>query len=100
MSDAQYWVYILRCSNNSYYTGYTTNLIRRYNEHLEGTSKSKFTRSFPPIQLMQSWMVSCKKTAMRMEYFIKQLHREEKEKLISNPQNLLILMNEPKQITS
>ena len=33
-----YFIYILECSNGSYYTGYTTDMERRYQEHLDGTA--------------------------------------------------------------
>ena len=47
MNEIYYWVYILNCENGAFYTGYTTDLIRRYHEHLEGSSK--YTRSFKPL---------------------------------------------------
>ena len=81
-----YWIYILQCNNNAYYTGYTTDLPRRYQEHLAGSSKCKYTRSFKPLCIAQSWQVnSDKSSAMQIEIFIKKMQRKEKEKLISNP---------------
>ena len=50
-----YYVYILLCKNGSYYTGYTTDIKRRYKEHLKGTAKSKYTRSFKVKNLAQCW---------------------------------------------
>ena len=81
-----YWVYILLCDNNSYYTGYTDNLEKRYDAHITGKSRCKYTRSFKPLKIAQSWQVSDKAFAMKLERSIKKLTRNEKEKLIHNPQ--------------
>lgn len=86
MDDANYWIYILRCDNNNYYTGYTTDLARRYQEHLTGTAKCKYTRSFKPVGIAQSWQLSCAKSkAMRIEKHIKKMSKQEKEQLILFP---------------
>lgn len=88
------WVYILNCENNTYYTGYTTDLARRYQEHLTGTAKSKYTRSFRPQGIAQCWHVPAgKKTAMKIEKFIKKMSREQKNQLVSNPENLTCLFD-------
>jgi len=90
MSIKLYWVYILLCSNNAYYTGYTTDLEKRYASHVKGTA-SKYTRSFKPIKIAQSWQINeSKSVAMRMERFIKKLSRAEKEKIIACPSLLEI----------
>jgi putative endonuclease len=81
---ASYWVYILRCENNCYYTGYTNNLEKRYQSHLNGTA-SKYTRSFKPTCIAQSWEIADKSIAMQTECYIKKLSRIEKEKLIAKP---------------
>lgn len=84
-----YWVYILKCINGSYYTGFTTDLIRRFNEHLSGTGKCKYTRSFKPIEMAQSWKINGdKSTAMKIEKFIKKFSKKEKEQLILCPEFL------------
>ena len=80
-----YWVYILYCVNNSYYTGYTIDLEKRYAAHMNGTA-SKYTRSFKPIKIAQSWKINGDKSlAMRLERRIKNLSHSEKEKIISSP---------------
>ena len=84
-----YWVYILQCENNSFYTGYTNNLEKRFAAHLNGTA-SKYTRSFKPICIAQSWqIIGDKSLAMKLEKFIKNLSRKLKEIIISNPDLLL-----------
>lgn len=84
-----YWIYILKCSNKNYYTGYTTDLQRRYKEHSTGSTKCKYTRSFKPIGIAQSWKITGSRTeAMKIENYIKKLKKTEKEYLILNPQLL------------
>jgi putative endonuclease len=88
MTQTSYWVYILLCENQNYYTGYTNNLDKRYQSHLNGTA-SKYTRSFKPVCIAQSWQVVSKSDAMRIESYIKRLSRSEKEKIITTPALLL-----------
>lgn|SRR3990167_4434393 len=84
-----YWVYILLCQNNTYYTGYTTDLAKRYQSHLNGSGKCKYTRSFKPQRIAQCWQViGTKSLAMKIERQIKRLSRLEKEKLIVRPSKL------------
>lgn len=81
-----YWVYILHCENDTFYTGYTTDLLRRYQEHVNGSSKCKYTRSFKPLCVAQCWPVFGNKSdAMRLEKNIKKLSRKQKENLIVEP---------------
>ncbi len=88
-----YWVYILLCNNNSLYTGSTNNLEKRFQAHKDGSSRCKFTRSFKPIKIMQSWMLDDKKTALQIERAIKKLRKVDKEKIIINPTYLYELLN-------
>jgi putative endonuclease len=88
-----YWVYMLSCDNDSYYTGYTTDLVRRYQEHVAG--KCKYTRSFKPICIAQSWLVcGDKSTAMRVEAFIKKQTKKYKQQLILSPEVLTTVFSE------
>jgi putative endonuclease len=85
-----YWVYILHCENNSYYAGYTTDLARRFQEHLAGTAGCKYTRSFKPLGIAQSWQVSGNKSmAMKVERYIKKIPRREKLTIIQYPEVLV-----------
>jgi putative endonuclease len=88
MAKKYYWVYMLHCSNGSYYTGYTTDMERRYMEHLQGTSKSKYTRSFKPLSIAQYWRVLDKGAALRLESYIKTLSKAEKRQLLLEPKQL------------
>lgn len=83
------FVYILLCENGSYYTGYTTDLERRYQEHVTGSAKCKFTQSFKPVKIAQSWKIhGDKSVAMKIEKFIKKLNKEKKTQLILFPEEL------------
>lgn len=89
---AMYWVYVLRCANEHYYTGYTVDLLRRYREHCQGSLKCKYTRSFKPIEMVQCWPVANKSMALRLEYAIKQLSRPAKQQLLSQPERISHLL--------
>ncbi len=82
MPSSDWWVYMLLCENNTYYTGYTNNLTKRYQAHLAGKG-SKYTRSFKPISIAKSWKIPGGKCdAMKAERSIKKLTRQEKEKIV------------------
>ena len=85
MKNSNYWVYILLCENNTYYTGYTNDLLKRYQSHLNTKGKCKYTRSFKPLCIAQCWKISSKSLAMKIEQSIKKLSRAEKEKIIARP---------------
>jgi putative endonuclease len=75
------YVYILKCSDGSYYTGWTNNLERRLQAHNSGRG-AKYTSGRLPVKLVYSEAYQSKSEAMKREYEIKQLPRSEKEKII------------------
>lgn len=77
-----YYVYIVQCSDNSYYTGIATNLEKRIKEH-NGELKggAKYTRSKRPVKLVYKEEYSTHLEASRREIRIKQMTRKQKEKL-------------------
>lgn len=86
-----YYLYMLECVNGSYYTGYTTNIVRRYSEHQKGSAKCKYTRAFPPRYLAMCWMLETTQcVAMRLEHQIKSMPRQRKIALIQSPDKLLL----------
>ncbi len=89
-----YWLYILHCNNDTYYTGYTTDLLRRYREHQIGSAKCKYTRSFKPRSMVQCWPFDDKSLVLRLECKIKALSRAHKEHLIAEPSQLIVLIRE------
>ncbi|MCX5780733.1 MAG: GIY-YIG nuclease family protein [Firmicutes bacterium] len=76
------YVYILKCKDNTYYTGYTVDLERRLEEHRQGLA-SKYTRGRTPIELVYCEKASSKSEAMQREWQIKKLTRVEKQGLIA-----------------
>ncbi|MDD2620927.1 MAG: GIY-YIG nuclease family protein [Syntrophomonadaceae bacterium] len=79
------FVYILQCSDGSYYTGYTTDIKRRLQEHNEGLG-SKYTRGRRPVKCVYHEEMASKSDALKRELNIKKLNRSQKERLIqANP---------------
>ena len=76
------FVYILRCADNTFYTGWTTDLERRLNQHLCGKA-SKYTRSRLPVVCVYTAMFASQQQAMAEEYRIKQLSRSQKDELVA-----------------
>lgn len=75
------YVYILKCSDNSLYTGWTNNLTKRVEVHSKGKG-SKYTRARLPVTLVYSEEFTDKISAQKREYEIKQLSRKEKLELL------------------
>lgn len=82
MITKAYYVYMLRCGDGSYYTGYTTDLERRLKKHQSGVA-AKYTRSRLPVEMVQAWPFEDLTTALRIEWAIKQLTRPKKDRLLS-----------------
>ena len=75
------YTYIVQCSDGTYYTGWTNDLEKRIKSHNAGTG-AKYTRPRLPVTLVYYETFSTKQEAMRREYAIKQLSRQQKESLI------------------
>lgn len=79
------YTYILKCADNTLYTGWTTNLKTRLKAHNQGKG-AKYTRPRRPVVLVYYEEFQTKEEAMRREAAIKNLSRPQKERLIaSNP---------------
>lgn len=77
------YTYIVECSDGSYYTGWTNDLIKRIEKHNSGTG-AKYTKGRRPVTLKYYEEFASKQEAMRREYEIKKLLRKDKEKLIQD----------------
>lgn len=77
------YTYILKCSDNTYYTGWTNNLEKRLKDHNEGKG-AKYTKPRRPVVLAYYETFETKEEAMKREYAIKHMTRAEKEKIIKN----------------
>lgn len=84
----QYWVYILKCSDNSYYTGCTNELQKRISEH-KNRVYSNYTAVRLPIELVYSQEFSDIHDAINAERQIKNWSRKKKEALINSDFDLL-----------
>lgn len=84
---APWYVYILRCGNGTLYTGITDNVPRRLAAHRSGKG-AKYTRGRGPLELVYQEEVPDKSSALKREYQIKQLSRQEKETLIERAKSL------------
>ncbi len=78
-----YYTYMLRCEDNSIYTGMTNDLEKRTEEHLSKDKKgAKYTKSHNVIKLETAWKSKDKSLACKLEYNIKNLTKQQKENLI------------------
>ncbi len=82
MGSTMPFVYILRCNDNSLYTGYTTDLSRRLEEHNQGTA-SKYTRGRRPVQFVHVEEYPDKSSALKRERAIKAMKKSAKEALLN-----------------
>lgn len=75
------YTYILKCSDNTFYTGWTNDLDKRINAH-NNKKGAKYTKSRIPVTLIYYEAHESKEEAMKREREIKRLTRKQKEKLI------------------
>ena len=93
--DFVFYVYIIRCEDNSLYTGYTTDIKRRLLEHSNQDKKgAKYTKSHKLTALEALWECESKSVAMSLEYFIKKLKKQEKEEIIKEPMRIFEFSND------
>jgi putative endonuclease len=77
------YVYILKCSDNTLYTGWTTDILKRVKMHNDGKA-SKYTRTRLPVEIIYWESHETKEDARKREREIKNLSRAEKLKLCNN----------------
>jgi predicted GIY-YIG superfamily endonuclease len=83
-SEAKSWfVYIVRCSDNSLYTGIAIDVEARVTQHNKGKG-AKYTRSRSPVELVYTERLNQKGDALRREIVIKKLSSQQKCKLVSD----------------
>ncbi len=75
------YTYIVRCRDGSLYTGWTNNLEKRIKDHNSGRG-AKYTKSRRPVLLAYYEEFATKEEAMRREWEIKQMKRQEKQDLV------------------
>jgi putative endonuclease len=77
-----YFIYILECSDGTLYTGITTDVERRVNEHNNSDKAAKYTKLRRPVRLVYKEASENRSSASKREYAIKKLTRNEKLELI------------------
>lgn len=78
-----YYIYILRCTDHSLYTGITTDVQRRFEEHLHQVG-AKYTKVHKVDKIEAIWQCESRSLALKLEYWLKTLTKEKKEKIISD----------------
>lgn len=78
-----YFVYILECNDGSLYTGITTDIIKRLDEHNTKPSGAKYTKARRPVKLLYDEFSCDRSSASKREYEIKKLTRLKKLQLIN-----------------
>jgi putative endonuclease len=82
-TSSGHYVYVVECSDGTYYTGYTTDVERRVAEHNDGTG-AKYTRGRSPVELVHVESFDSQSAAMQREHAVKQLRRPAKERLVAD----------------
>ena len=78
-----YYTYMLRCKDNSIYTGITSDIKRRMKEHFSKDKRcAKYTLTHDAQKLECVWMSENRVLASKLEFFIKKLSKERKEEII------------------
>ncbi|NOX09399.1 MAG: GIY-YIG nuclease family protein [Gammaproteobacteria bacterium] len=87
--SVEWYVYILQCADHSFYTGITTDVNRRFEEHNNNNRlAAKYTRSRRPVTLLYQETVDSKSAALKRELAIKALNRQQKKALIQKNDGL------------
>lgn len=81
--EKKYYAYMLKCNDGTIYSGYTTDIKRREEEHNSGEKKAaKYTRCRLPAKIVYYEEFTSRKEACRREWEYKRLSHEQKEKMI------------------
>lgn len=81
--SARYWIYIIRTVDDRLYSGVTTDVARRFREHLAGGKRAaRYLKAHPPKVLAFSMPIGTRSQAQKVEAHLKRLSRPCKEALI------------------
>ncbi len=83
-----YFVYIVECSDTTYYTGSTSDLEKRLHEHNHTKSGAHYTKLRRPVKLIHFEELKSLRDARKREYELKGMTRKQKDELISSKQTL------------
>ena len=91
-------IYLVRCNDNSLYTGITIDVNRRISEHASSSKRgAKYLQGKGPLKLVLSMVVGDKSDALKLENCVKKLTKKEKELLILNPKQLNNILSVAKE---
>ena len=79
-----WFTYILRCADNTLYTGITTDISRRESEHNGNKLGAKYTRARQPVEVVYQETHNTRSEAAKREFAIKKLTKDNKELLINH----------------
>lgn len=82
-TNSTWYVYLLRCNDNSLYAGITTNIERRLHQHNHTKLGAKYTRAKRPVTLAFIETAQDKSSACKRECQLKKLNKSQKEQLVS-----------------
>lgn len=82
--EKNWYVYMLRCEDNSLYTGITLDLKRREKEHItKNENCAKYTRTHQALRIESAWKTKSRVNASRLEFYIKKLNKKQKEEIVN-----------------
>ena len=88
MGEQSFSLYILRCADDSLYTGITTDVERRVSEHESGRRGARYLRGKAPLEIVFCRAVGDRARASQLEYRVKRLSRSRKQALIEGRDRL------------
>ena len=88
MSTDSWFVYIVRCNDNTLYTGVAKDLAKRLQQHNHGNDGAKYTRGRRPVELVYQEHAASRSMAQQREYSIKRLSAAQKQQLIARAKSM------------
>lgn len=95
MAGADFTLYIVRCADDTLYTGIASDVARRISEHESSVRGAKYLRGKGPLRLEFSEVVGDRARASALEHRVKRLSRAEKQAIIDGRQTLGELLEAP-----
>lgn len=83
-TNEDWYVYIVRCNDDTFYTGVARDLARRIQQHNHGNAGARYTRARRPVELVYQETAADRSTAQQREYRIRKLSAAEKRRLIAS----------------
>ena len=82
VSKMKWFLYVLRCADDSFYAGITTDVERRLYEHNNSKLGAKYTKNKRPVSLICTYDFPDRSTASKAEYHFKKLSRKQKQQIL------------------